>query len=458
MSQSFDESGADLPMSEHLDQATVNSSDTGHIPSPTGPTIIVTEDSLRSTEQESTPGLAPASWGLEKPRDLHPSRQESPEPVHLARHTQNTAQGSVLLDPITCTLHTTLRGSLESNPPRNLEVLLHDPEIYKRIEQAAEQHAKTLCAGITGLREMIFRYGNCTIIWDNVSRYRRPLRSYEEWGEVYKSIVKHWTSHSHEQLHLHIWRDYHQQPTIDGSFAETKNNEIHDLMKQAWGLKRYIAHSDFEKVMSDHTVCEIIMQGECKGIDKDRFIQQVQSKGRILLAICVQSDIKMKCLKHILDREEKSSDAALPFDMEDICHKSCRSKFQRLLDAQGNFLAARFDGPGQHKNLHPSIVVPLHFYPRPDRRKYMIVEENIKYFNELQDSHSEEVAAKKKEAAFCGSGAYSNVYCVKLDPNHHGLSKVSYTLQKCSLETKTGVGLRFLLCPQRISRPRSEIF
>ena len=436
-SQTSDKSGAELPMSEHLDQAAVSSSDTGHISSPAGPRIIVTGDSSRSTEQESTPELATASWGSEKPRDPPPPRQESPESVHSARRTQNTAQGSVIPNSIACTLHTTLRGSLESNPPKYLEVLLHDPDIYKGIEQAAEQHAKTLCAGSIGSKEMIFRYGNCTIIWDKISKVRRPLRSYEEWGKVYKKIVKYWTSHSHEQLRLHIWRDYHQQHTIDGSFAETTNNEIHDLMKHGWGPKRYIAHSDLDKVMSDHTVCEIIMQD--KGIrshDKDSFIQQVQSKGRILLAICVQSDIKMKCLKHILDREEKDSDAALPFDMDDICHKNCRSRFQRLLDVQGSYLAARFDGPGQHKILHPSIVVPLHFYPRVAGRKNMNVEEIITSVNELQDSHSEEVAAKKKEAARCGSGAYSNVYCVKLDPNHHGLSKVGHIPQECSLETK----------------------
>ncbi|CAD6565853.1 MAG: hypothetical protein ASARMPRED_008012 [Alectoria sarmentosa] len=40
--------------------------------------------------------------------------------------------------------------------------------------------------------------------------------------------------------------------------------------------------------------------------------------------------------------------------------------------------------------------------------------------NEMQNSSSEDTAIKT--AAFCGNGAYSNVYCVKMDPNHHRLS------------------------------------
>lgn len=464
VSQTLDKSDAEPPMSEHPDQATVSSNNPGRISSPAGPTIIVhraegTEDSLRSTEQESTPEPVTTSQQSKKPREPPPPRQESPKPVHSARRARNLAQGTVIQNTITCTLRTTLRGSLVSSLPRELEVVLHSPETYQEIEQEAEQHAKTLCAGSIGTTEMIFRYGNCTIIWDDISIYRRPLRSYEEWAEVYKSIVEYWTSHSQEHARLHIWRDYHQQPTIDGSFADTKNNEIHDLMKHAWGRKRYIAHSDLEKVMSDHTVREIIMQADCTGIEpheKDMFIQQVQSKGRVLLAICLQSDIKMQCLKHLLDH--KDSDVALPFDLKDLCHQSCRSKFQRLLNEQGSYLAARFDGPGQHKNLHPSIVVPLHFCPRANGRKNMNLEEVDSSVNELQDSYSEEFAAKEKTAAECGSGAYSNVYCVKLDPNHHGLSKVSHTLRHCSSEIETGVGLRYLLRSQRIPGPRSEIF
>ena len=438
VSQTLDKSDAEPPLSEGLGQATVSSNNTGHMYSLAGPNIIVhraedTEDPLRSNEQESTPELVTASGGSEKTREPPPPLQESPEPAHSARRTRSLGQGTVLQNTVTCTLGTTLRGSLISNLPRTLEVLLHSSGTYQEIEQEAEQHAKTLCAGSIGSTELIFRYGNCTIIWDGTSRCRRPLRSYEEWLEVYKSIVEYWTSHSHEHLRLHIWRDYHQQPTIDGSFAETKNNEIHDLMKHAWGRKRYIAHSDLEKVMSDHTVREIIMQADCKGIkpyDKDMFIQQVQSKGRFLLAICVQSYMKMECLKHLLDH--KDGDAALPFDLKDLCHQSCRSKFQRLLDAQGSYLAARFEDPGQHNILHSSIVVPLHFYPRTNGRKDMNMEEADSPVNQMQDPYNdEEFAAKEKTAAECGSGAYSNVYCVKLDPNHHGLSKVSHTLRNC---------------------------
>ena len=419
------------PMSDPLDQAAIGSSDHGRNPSLARPIIVVNgtegiEDSFSPTEHESTPELATPPQELKRPQGPSWPLQESPEPVHPAQRTRTSAQGSAIQNRITCILRITLRGSPVSNPPKELEILLHEPETYQIIEQVAERHAKSFCGRSIGSRELIFRYGNCTIIWDNINKQRRPLRSHEEWVEVYKSIVEYWTSHSHEQLQLHIWRDYHQQPTIDGSFAEAKTNEIHDLMKHAWDLRRYIAHSDLEKIMSDHTIREIIMEDDCKGIkpdDKEMFIQQVQSQGRILLAICLRSDIKMRCLKRLLDSTR--SDARLPFDEKDQCHPSCRGKFQTLLDAQGIYLAARFDDPGEHKGLHPSIVVPLHFCPRADGKNNMILKEADSSVNELQDPYSQEIAAKKKMAAECGSGAYSNVYCVKLDPNHHGLSKVS---------------------------------
>lgn len=421
-------------MPETLNQAAVGSSDSQHNSSPAHPTIVVSkaqgiQGSLIPIEQRSTPELVTTSRELAKPQEPPSTRQKSPEHVHSARRPRTSGQVSAIQKPITCTLRTTLRGSGVSSPPKELEVLLHDPDIYQEIEQAAEQHAKNLCVGNDDSRELIFRYGNCMVIWDNVNRYRRPLRSHEEWGEVYKSIVQYWTSHSHGQLSLHIWRDYHQQPTIDGSFAETKKNEIHDLMKQQWDLKRYIAHSDLKKVMSDHTICEIIKDDDCEGIephDIEMFIQQVQSNGRILLAICVHCDIKMRCLKHLLDH--KGSDATLPFDPKDQCHPSCRSKFQRLLDAQGSYLAARFDVPGRHKPLHPSIVVPLHFWPKADGKDNVNLKGAELFVNELEESYTVEVAAEKKAAAECGSGAYSNVYCVKLDPNHHSLSEVSRIL------------------------------
>lgn len=417
------QSSRESPVSNALDHTAIDNSDAGKSSSRVRPSIVVNgtegkDHSFNSTEQEH----------IRKPekltRELELPFQESSEPVKPTQRTRGSARQNL----VTCILQITVSGSSISNPPKELELPFYDPKIYQIIEQSAEQHAKDLCVGSKASNGVIFRYGNCMIVRDNLSTYRLPLRSDVEWDEVFRSIVNDKTSENHGQLRLYIRRDFYQQPAIAGSFADAKRDEIYDLMKHAWHRKRYIAHSDLNKVMSDYAIRQIIMRDDCKGMEstkKESFIQQVQSEGRILLAICLLDGIEIWWLKHLLDAIT-GGNAALPFDLEHQCHDECRAKFQRILNAQSSFLATDFHKAGEHKDLHESMVVPLHFFPRDDGKDNMNIQKAISSVTKLPDLHSEKIAAEKKRAAECGSGAYSNVYCVKLDPNHHSLSKVSH--------------------------------
>ena len=419
-------SSRESPVPNLLDHTAVDNSDAGKSSSRVRPSIVVsgTEGkvhSFNSTEQEHIRELEKTT------RELEPPFQESPEPVKPTQRTRVSARQNL----ITCILQITVSvvsGSSVAHPPKELELPFHDPKIYQRIEQSAEQHAKDLCAGSKASNGLIFRYGNCTIVRGNLSTHRRPLRSDLEWEEVFRCIVNEETTENHGQLRLYIRRDYYQQPAIVGSFARAKGDEIDYLMRHAWHRKRYITHSDLKKVMSDDAIRQIIMLDDCRGmnpVNKESFIQQVQSEGRILLAICLLDGTEIWWLKHLLDAIT-GGDKALPFDLEHKCHDECRANFQRILNAQSSFLATHFLQAGEHKDLHESIVVPVHFYPRDDGKDDMNTQNAISSVTKLADLHSEGIAAKKKTAAECGSGAYSNVYCVKLDPNHHSLSKVRH--------------------------------
>ena len=417
-------SSRESPIPNPLDHTAVDGSDAGTSSSRVRPRIVVSgtegkDHSLNSTEQEHIRGPQKNTRELELPL------QESPEPV---KPTQRT-RVSTRQDLITCILQITVNGSSVSVPPQELELPFHDHNVYQTIEQSADRHAKDLCAESKAPNGVIFRYGNCTIVRDSLSTYRRPLRSSIEWEEVFRCIVNDEAAENHGQLRLYIRRDYYQQPAIVGSFADAKRDEIYDLEKDAWHRKRYITHSDLDKVMSDHAIRQIIMRDDCKGMNlvkKESFIQQVQSEGRTLLAICVLEGIEIWWLKHLLD-SITGGDKALPLDLEHKCHAKCRAKFQRILNAQSNFLATHFLKAGEHKDLHESIVVPLHFFPRDEGKDDMNTQKAITSVTKIPDLHSEGVAADKKRAAECGSGAYSNVYCVKLDPNHHSLSKVRHS-------------------------------
>lgn len=428
-------------MSGLLDQAATGSSNTGQTAPPAAPEIIVhraesTQESLGLAEK--TPELATVYPVSEKAQESPLLRQKSQKPLDDPRGPHSPAGYSFIQDSITFNLRVTWEGSRDSKLAEELSVLLHEPESYQKIEKLAEEYANALSAETIGPRELKFSYGNCTIVSSNGTKTRLPLRSRRDWTGIYKAVVEYWTSHTHERLHLCISRHYlacQDQPTEGKSFAELKCLEIDDLMKKTWEKKDYIPHNFLETVISDQTIYWIIKENPPKSVpqdDQDAFIRRVQAEGRILLAMCVHAELGMECLKKLLDSDWK--DSRLPLDEESLCHRGCRRKFRTLVQTQGGYRAASFV-EGEHKTLHSHTVVPLNFCPRAHGKDDLDREVTEVRGNKPQNSNSEESAIK--EAAWCGSGAYSNVYCVKMNPNHHSLSLVSKDLWSPSTGTKT---------------------
>ena len=434
-----DQSSSDSPMSDAADQTTVGSNDIGQIPSPTRPRIIVheaegIEGSFGSTEK--TPKPATTNKILEKVQGSPSSRQESPKPLGAPPHPHIPVERSFIPDTIAYNLRFTFEFECP-DPHRKEEemsVRLHRPESYKEIEKVADKRAKILSADSIGPKELKFFHGNCTIVSDNGTKFRLPLRSPEDWAKVNKRIVGYWNLHTHERLHLCISRHYlaSQEHPIEGiPFAEVKCLEIHDLMKRTWEEKDYIPHNVLETVISDQTIYWIIKENHPESVphdDQDAFIRRVRAEGRILLAMCVHAELKMGCLKKLLDSGWK--DSTLPLDENVQCHRTCRHKFHRLLQAQGGFRAEHFV-ECEDRKLHSHAVVPLRFCPRVCGRDDLDHEVTGVYDDEWQTSPSQGKTISTEEirrGALCGTGAYSNVYCVKLNPNHHSLSEVSQDL------------------------------
>ena len=413
-------------MSKSRVQATVGGSDTGQTSSPTGPKIVVhgtegIEESPGSTGKTLEPITTHAV--SEKVQESPSSRHESFMSMIPPRRPQSPVEGSFIPESIACKLRVTLKDSKLTN----LSVRLHRPESYQQIESVAEKHAIALSAESISPKVLKFSYGNCTIVSDSGTKTRHPLRSLEDWMKVNKAVVGYWNSHIHERLHLCISRHYfasQEQPTEGESFTEVKSNEIDDLMKETWENKEYIPHNVLETVISNETISWIIKEHPPKTVPQEQqeaFIHNVQAEGRILLAMCVHTLLSMECLKKLLDGGFK--DSTLPLDESHQCHPGCRAKFRKLIQAQGNYQAERFV-EGQHKRLHSHAVVPLHFYPRAHSQNELDSEITEGYGDKAQNLPTKESAIKKD--AKCGSGAYSKVYCVKMNPSHHSLSVVSY--------------------------------
>ena len=416
MSPASDQSSTESPVSDSLDQPTDGSSDAGQILSPAGLKIVVHEaegtgNSFEPTEK--TPERGTTYKELENVQRSPSSFQDDSKPLGAPRPPKSPVEGSFTPKSIAYSLQFTFEfdGCPESKLAEEHSVLLHEAESYQEIaesyqeiEKVADKYAKILSAKSLGQKELKLFYGSCTLVSDQGTTTRLPLRSPEDWTKANERIVEHWISHTQERLHLCISRHYlasQEQPVAN--LAKIKNLEIHDLMKKTLDNKRYIPHNVLQTVISDHAIHCIIQEKPPKSLlrhDQHDFTRRVQAEGRLLFAMCVHARLKMECLKTLLD--SGLTDSNLPLDKSSECHKACRQKFEALLEAQGGFRAARFV-EGEHQDFQLHTVVPIHFCPRPHGKNHTDL----------------------KGAALCGRGASSEVYCVRLNPNHHSLSEVS---------------------------------
>lgn len=79
---------------------------------------------------------------------------------------------------------------------------------------------------------------------------------------------------------------------------------------------------------------------------------------------------------------------------------------------------------GEYKVLRNCIVLPMHFVPKDENDgAAKIFEHSATVPSPIQENEEQEVL-DRIEAARCGEGAYSKVYRVRIDPNHHRLSQV----------------------------------
>ena len=247
--------------------------------------------------------------------------------------------------------------------------------------------------------------------------------------------------------------------TGNSSLTAAKSLEMLDLRRGDWNLspgKPYIPHTDLKKFILPNMLPEIINEGLKQNIDadqKDALIQQLQSKGMILLAMFVNinDSAPLDCLRKLLAKgycDEKLSHQ--PLTRDHLCHNKCRKVFDMLLQQQGFYIAAQFNKPGGHQVFHHHIAVPIHFCPMDKDSDGSDFELAQVGRNIEQMTHATQTDAKQQ--ACCGEGAYSKVYRVRLDPNHHTLAKVSISGCDSLAHAEYLVGQGCVFCSQRIPK------
>lgn len=351
---------------------------------------------------------------------------------------------------VECFFHITFDGATKPIAANSSAINYTEPSSYQKVEKIAQDLVRVASSGVHPNKQINFKYGNCTVIGDHVEKIGLPLTTQEDWESVCAILKNYWRSDPLRTLRVDIFRDYfsyRSRATSEVSLAATKRQEMYNLIKWAWDDKPYISRTVLMRFNSPENIREIIIQDHRLDMEpghKERFIHSVQSKAACLLALCVYNGLKMECLNILLLKG--FSDAALPLQRRDCCHDKCGPDFANLLKMRGCCTAARFDNVGEHQDFHDSVVIPIHFVPVEEDQDEIMKAGRQKDIAKVMETASR-VTDDVKQSACCGSGAYSNVYRVRIDPDHHRLSKVSSIslIPPCKAEVLQNKDLTFAL-------------
>ena len=409
------------------------------------PTIVVHDpDATVSMEPISDAPELPLEPEIARPPLMEEWSSMSQDSSDQERTTGSTTRSGSPVDGVLMpeTIDYTLKITFEKTevPIKENEgsIRLNDVSDYQKFEKFSENCVREHCISTLAGRSLHFRNGDCTILGDHNYSESHGLSSHEDWKDIHTILVNHWGSHRYRHQHLYIFRDYFGLLTrkkTDETFAKSKQMEIYRLMKEGLDDRKYIPRTDLIRITSADMIREILREDPVQGItqpEQDAFYHQILQEARKLLAVCVYTQLRMECLKYFLDMGHNDNTlSSKPLENRDCCHDGCGPKFENLLQMQGGFYAAEFGKVGDHRKLHRRTVIPIQYHPRKADDNRKADDEDVP--GERRDTSSEseasmldneEMTARQREA-YCGSGAFSKVYRVRLDPEHLRFTKVS---------------------------------
>jgi hypothetical protein len=246
--------------------------------------------------------------------------------------------------------------------------------------------------------------GRCRLISheDNREFDSKILENEEQWSEVLPYLITSFVSkHPYIKFYLEIFWEYSDlsiNKVENEPYAVTVRKVIHGKLKLNWQNERFIPRKDLVEILSESTVKELINNdrslNKIQYLDKDKFIQEVALDASRLLAICVYVDLPLACLYELT--QQGHSDINLPLAELHCPMGTYEVSFSNFVLRQGAFIAHDFEddeGPPKHRKLADDVVLPI-------------------MFNEKQD--------------LLGEGGFGWVYKVRIDPDHHLFSVVSY--------------------------------
>lgn len=432
-------------LSESEDLGSFSDANAGACP-PSGPDIVISDPDHNESPKTfpATPSISPNSqasdFGSSKGRDsLGPEDLDDPA---------NVNRGFVIPSTITYSLHYFLKSDSEHRGCAAVDQVLpyNNPKSYPSIEAKAKAYIRDHHTKALGARDLYFRIGKCAIVGEGGYRDTHALTSQEDWKNVCRALINLWTTTNLLKLRLEISQDYFalQTQVLSGEpFAITIRNEIHKLMKSA-GSKLYIPCAEFNIITSSLILRQVIVEDSNLNMgpeEKETFVKRVQRDARRLFLMFTDAKLGMSCLKELMDKGW--SDARLPLKNRLVCHERCQADFRGMINGQGSFMAAEFIKSYEHQCFSDLVIIPILYKKMKPHDDHPAEEPNEHYRTDEKkangpnsispDGDNDDGDAKTQ--AWCGSGSYSNVYRVNIDPVHHRLSKVSSFECICSIRS-----------------------
>ena len=399
------------------------------LPSESGfPQISISPVQSSETSLGSIPPVIPG-FESEESDDRPQGHQANSDSGLVESRSDGPNVDYTLPETVTYSLHITFDGEEVPNNCQDVSIHPYIPSSYDNIKDSASSIAKTFLTSQHGPTALInrfihFRHGHCIVTRDKSDEvdnaiYTRSLSCHADWEDIFTKLKKLGRPPGHQAIHLNVYREYFGLITrkfSEEAFADTKRKEIWDLMKKpasVFGDNKYLPRSDLSILASMEMVRGIVTDDPTiLPNERESFIHNVYRNASKLLIMCVLAYMPMNCLKTLLERDYNDS---TNLEVKHRCHKHCAHRFELFLRYQGGLKAPVFAQPGQHHKLPKGRVVPIHYCPQ---LKYPFVSRG----NAVEETSENEV---ERDAARCGSGAYSNVYRVRLDPAHHSLAEVS---------------------------------
>ncbi|KAL8937591.1 MAG: hypothetical protein Q9216_004349 [Gyalolechia sp. 2 TL-2023] len=358
-----------------------------------------------------------ASCEVETPQnDYMQSRDLYGNDAQLAR----TLSGCELLQSVTYSLCLTF---LRRDSP-NLSFYASrqpnaDDDIGRYAEQRVIRYVQDTCPHELVDKELHFRTG--TALVETVDGRKSYDLSRESDWNLQRIIRPNYTGPVHVEIH----REYIALricAEANKTFANTKRDELASMKCKAADRLRYFPRLDVELIASCGTIAKMIAEDTSSAMDsaeKEGFANTVYHDARALFTSCIHAQLDIRCLKRLI--ENGWNDGRLkvqPLEEDDLCHEACRTNFDNLLEWQKSFRVAEFLTVGHHQDFDTEQTVPFQYCPNR-AQEVNTSRENSTSGNAIVQTQAR---SSDKDTARCGSGPFSEVFRVKMDPSHHKLA------------------------------------